>query len=298
MVSCTRFCREISYRLFGNGWTDWSNAQPSRLFAKKRSQKDDNLRFKRLASCLLVVLCVAATPKPSPKPSPKPPANALRINKDGTYTDKGVWLYGNAPDKYSYGPEVIGTNELLVMPEPSPPTGSAVAGVVVIRHAFDMLGYPMHIALVEKLFAAGYQVPISASQSGELWKYSYGDPIAAENLTTGGTRPPFKSFGPYPANAIPMDKAPEPEIQAAFTFAKNAMNQISNLPASQKDLSNYGALFIDDGTTVWVEFGPRFGVNETPHLGCQTQLGRDMVFGYNKTQTNAKGSVGKFLQCF
>ena len=256
------------------------------------------MRLKRLACSFLVVLCIGATPKPTPKASPKTTAKGLAINQNGTYADKGMWLYGNEPGKYGYGPAVVGTNELLVMPDPSPPAGSVLAGVVLIRHSFDTLGYPMHIALVEKLFAASYQITISASQDAELWKYVYGDPIANETLTTGGTRPPFKSFGPYHADAVPFDKAPEPDIQAAFNFAKAALNSIRNLPASQKSLTNYGVLFIDDGDTVWVEFGPRFGPNEAAHLGCQTQLGRDMVFGYNKTQANAKGAVGKFLQCF
>ena len=70
------------------------------------------------------------------------------------------------------------------------------------------------------------------------------------------------------------------------------------MPAAQKDLANYGVLFVDDGNTVWVEFGPRFAPDEAPHLGCQTQLGRDMVFGYYKKQTDTQGKSGKFLQCF
>jgi hypothetical protein len=70
------------------------------------------------------------------------------------------------------------------------------------------------------------------------------------------------------------------------------------MPESQKNLGNYGVLFVDDGNTIWVEFGPRFAVNERPHLGCQTQLGRDMVFGFNKKQVDDEGTSGKFLQCF
>jgi hypothetical protein len=40
-----------------------------------------------------------------------------------------------------------------------------------------------------------------------------------------------------------------------------------------------------------------FGPGEAPHLGCRTQLGRDMVFGYNK-KAQSDRSTGKFLQCF
>ncbi len=239
---------------------------------------------------LAVLAAVALADSPVGKP--------LVINESGTYVDKGVWLYRTAAGKYSFGPAVIGTNETLVMPSPSPEPGGAVAGVEIIRHSFDTLGYPMRIALVEKLFAGSYQITINASNNGDLWKYEYGDPVVNEAPISGKTRAAFKAWGPYHADAVPLAQAPEPEIQAAFDFGKDALNSIGNLPSSQKTLSNYGVLFIDDGNTVWVEFGPRFAPDEAPHLGCQTQLGRDMVFGYNKKQTDNPGKSGKFLQCF
>ncbi|HEY6326314.1 MAG TPA: hypothetical protein VIW73_07385 [Candidatus Cybelea sp.] len=226
-----------------------------------------------------------------------PVGKPLAINESGTYQDKGVWLYRTAAGRYGFGPAVVGTNETLVMPAPSPEPGGAVAGVEIIRHPFDTLGYPMRMALVEKLFAASYQITLNASNNGDLWKYDYANPIQDEQPISGKSRVAFKAWGPFHAQAVPLADAPEPEIQTAFDFAKGALQSIGNLPDSQKSLANYGVLFIDDGSTVWVEFGPRFGANEAPHLGCQTQLGRDMVFGYNKKQPN-QGTSGKFLQCF
>ncbi len=224
----------------------------------------------------------------------------LVINASGTFADKGVWLYRGADGKFGFGPATIGTNELLVMPSPAPPPGGAVAGVEILRHPLDTLGYPLHIALVEKLFAASYQIAISAGNgnNGELWKYEYGDPVQNEEPVAGGTAPAVKAWGPFHADSVPLAQAPEPDMAAAFNFAKGALNSIGNMPAPQKNLGNYGVLFVDDGNTVWVELGPRFGANEAPHLGCQTQLGRDMVFGFTKKQTDDKGTAGKFLQCF
>jgi hypothetical protein len=226
-----------------------------------------------------------------------PVGKPLVINESGTYQDKGVWLYRTAAGTYSFGPAVIGTNETLVMPSPSPEPGGTAVGVEIIRHPFDTLGYPMRIALVEKLFAAFYQTSISASDNGDLWTYQYGDPIVNETRVSGKSRAAFRAWGPFHADAVPLAQAPEPEIQAAFDFAKGALNSIGNLPEAQKQLGGYGVLFIDDGSTVWVEFGPRFGADEAPHLGCQTRLGRDMVFGFDKKQST-QGKSGKFLQCF
>ena len=244
---------------------------------------------------LIAALCVGlGAVAPADSPALKP----LAINAAGTFQDKGLWLYRSADGKFGFGPATIGTNELLVMPSPSPSAGGALAGVEVIRHPLDTLGYPLHIALVEKLFAASYQTTINAGNKGELWKYEYGDPVQNEAPVAGGTAPAVKAWGPFHADAVPLAQAPQPDIAPAFAFAKGALNSIGNLPASQKDLANYGVLFVDDGNTIWVELGPRFGPNEAPHLGCQTQLGRDMVFGFDKKQPDDQGKSGKFLQCF
>lgn len=246
--------------------------------------------FLVVATLCLSVEAVALADSPSGKP--------IVINEFGAYADKAVWLYRTAKGLYDFGSGIDGTNELLVMPSPAPEPGGAVAGVEIIRHPFDTLGYPLHIALVEKLFAASYQTAIDASDLGHIWQYEYGDPIYAEKPITGETTSAFRSWGPFHADTLPLSQAPEPEIRAAFAFAKNALNSIGNLPAAQKELGNYGVLFIDDGSTVWVEFGPRFAPDEPPHLGCQTKLGRDMVFGFNKKQPDSSGTSGKFLQCF
>jgi hypothetical protein len=137
----------------------------------------------------------------------------------------------------------------------------------------------LHIALVEKLFAASYQTAIYAFDNGQLWSHGYGEPVANERPVAGGSRPAFKVWGPFHADAVP------------FT-------SINNMPESQKVLANYGVLFTDDGNTIWVELGPRFGPDEAPHLGCQTQLGRDIVFGFNEKPSDSQGTSGKFLQCF
>lgn len=227
-----------------------------------------------------------------------PTTKPLVVNPSGTFEDKGLWQYRTSNGLYGFGTAVLGTNETLAMPPPSPEPGGAVAGAEILRHPFDTLGYPLHIALVEKLFAASYQTSIIASDNtGVLWQHEYGSPVFDEKPLSATIQTTFKSWGPYHADAVPVSQAPEPDIQAAFSFAKGALNSISNLPDSQKNLANYGVLFVDDGTTVWVEFGPRFAPTEAPHLGCQTQLGRDMVFGFIKKQSG-DGKSGQFLQCF
>jgi hypothetical protein len=265
------------------------------------------------AFAALVVLCLgsaiaavaqspAATGTPLPSPSPAatfPPGySPVVLNEHGTYVDAAAWMYKGADGLFSNGPAVKGTNESLPMPSPEPSAGATLAGVTLIRHRFDTLGYPLHIALIEKLFAAAYQIPIFVAWNGELWKHDAGDPIAQEEPVSRTSRPAFKYWGPFHADEIPFDKAPEPELQSAFAFAKSMMSSIRNMPESQKDLGNYGVFFVDDGQVVWVELGPRFGPDEAPHLGCQTQLGRDMVIGYDKKQPSGAGRVGKFLQCF
>jgi hypothetical protein len=241
-----------------------------------------------LAACVLAC-CVPALGLADATPAP----NALRINAQGPFSDLGVWIYRGADGKFSYGKGVLGTNERLVMPLPQPSPGGAVSAVTIIRHKFDTLGYPMHVALVEKLFAQAFQGSIFSSRDVTMWEYDYHDPMTKEKTSDAGAVPPkFAASGPFSATGdIP------PEMQAAFAFAVGAMKSIVNLPDDQKDLKNYGVLFVDDGQTIWVELGPRFGPAETAHLGCQTLLGRDMVFGYDKKQS-AGSQTGKFLQCF
>ena len=126
------------------------------------------MSMKAFLACFLVALCLglSAAALADAPPNGKP----LVINEFGTYQDRAVWLYRTADRKYSFGrPAVIGTNETLVMPSPSPEPGGAVFGVEILRHPFDTLGYPLHIALVEKLFAASYQIAIDADNNGAIW---------------------------------------------------------------------------------------------------------------------------------
>lgn len=249
-------------------------------------------------AALLAAVCLALPIAAAGAPPNVFGVNTLRINATGVYRDRATWLYRTAQGTFSFGATIDGTNETLVMPAPSPQPGGTVVGVELLRHGFDTLGYPMHISLAEKLFAASYQVGIDAGRPGDLWAYAYGDAVTSERpIADVRSRAAFKAWGPFHADAVPLAQSPEPEITAAFDVAKDALNAIVNLPDAQKDMANYGVLFIDDGTTVWVEFGPRFGPQEAPHLGCQTQLGRDMVIGYLKKQTPG-GQLGKFLQCF
>ncbi|MGA8100409.1 MAG: hypothetical protein WB810_17275, partial [Candidatus Cybelea sp.] len=153
-----------------------------------------------------VMFAVACADAPLGKP--------LVINKPGSFQDQAVWLYRTADGKHSFGPATKGTNENLVMPSPSPEPGGAVEGVEIGRHPFDTLGYPMHVALVEKMFAASYKVRIYASDNGQIWVYEYGDPVANEATITKSSRSAFKAWGPFHADAVPLAQAPELEIQS------------------------------------------------------------------------------------
>ncbi len=245
------------------------------------------MRATLCAAAALVALAVGAGA------AARADAPALTISTTGA-PETGSFMYVTAAGSIVNGPSTTGTNQVLTMPSPSPDAGSTLAGIQIVRHSYDTLGYPLHVALVEKLYAAQYQVPIYATNNDEIWRYDYGAPIAAEQRTKGTSgRPAFKVFGPYHADAtLPA------EVQPAFAYASNALKAIANLPASQKDLANYGVFFVDDGKTMWVEFGPRFGPGETPHLGCQTQVGRDMVFGYDEKAGASGTAPPKFLQCF
>lgn len=217
----------------------------------------------------------------------------LRINAQGTFTDLGIWIYQTQDGKFGFSDATVGSNERLVMPTPTLPTGASIAGVMIKRHHSDTMGYPLHVALIEKLYAQSNSIEVTADNDGELWEYKPGNPAQQETMVSGKGRPPFTSSGPFPADGAIPDG-----MRAAYTFAKGAMASIENLPDSQKDLRNYVVLFVVAGDTTWVEFGPRFGSGETPHLGCQTLVGRDMVFGYDTNQSKQNETVGKFLQCF
>lgn len=247
-----------------------------------------------LAFAVATVPVSGASPAASPSVTPRSIDSApVRINERGDFPDAAVWMYRLPDGRYVNGPGIKGTNESIVLPSPAPGPGSALAGVTLVRHHFETLGYPMHIGLVEKLFAVASGVPIFVSDAFGLWEYQNGTPASQERgVKTSVTSARVEVIGPLPASGpIPA------EVTPAFEFAKHLVRSIPNLPANQKDMNAYVAFFVEGDDTIWVELGPRFGPGETPHLGCQTQLGRDMVIGFDRKQTSPI-STGKFLQCF
>jgi len=87
---------------------------------------------------------------------------------------------------------------------------------------------------------------LTTARRGE-GSYDFGSPVADEKAISGGQSETFKVWGAFHADAVPLAQAPEAEVQAAFDFAKGALTSIGNMPESQKDLANYGVLFVDDG---------------------------------------------------
>ncbi len=238
---------------------------------------------------LASILSIGATPRADTSA----PGGGLRINPNGTYGALGVWTYEYPNGTYSHGDVVVGTNETLIMPAPNPAPGSVLDGIFIKQHPFDTLGYPLHVSLVDKSFAQIKKLDVIVNENGETWTYSGGDPAAKETGGSGASSLAFRSVGPIPADGpIPS------ELQSAFAFAQHTMSSIENLPDAQKSLKNYSALFTITGDTVWVELGPAFANGEAPHVGCQTQLGRDMVFGYDAKATASGDVVSKWVQCF
>ena len=223
--------------------------------------------------------------------------SGIRINAQGTFTDVGVWMYRTDDNKYRNGDGVKGTNETLVMPSPSPQYGETLVGITHIHHERDAMGYPVHISLIEKAFANLHKVQFFSSGSTMLWQYDAGNPFGRETgVAKNPARPDplqdFKLTGPVPADA-PMP----PEYQDAVAYLKGALGSIENLPAAQKDLSNYVVMFAETNDTIWMEIAPNSAPGEAIHLGCQMQNGRDMVFGYQKKAPTRKHG-GPWIQCF
>jgi len=247
------------------------------------------LLVRSLVAAASIFLIGVATPQPSPSPF----AGGLRINEQGPFGALGIWMYKYPNGSYSHGAMIAGTNETLAMPASNPPPGSALAGIFIKSHPLDTLGYPMHVSLVDKFFAQIKKLDVVVDENGADWTYSSGDPATKETRGSGATPAAFRSVGPIPADGpIPV------ELQTAFSLAQHAMRSIENLPDAQKNLKNYSALFVITDNTVWVELAPAFASGEVPHAGCQTQLGRDMVFGYDAKGSAAGRAFGKWLQCF
>ena len=246
-------------------------------------------RLLRRSAAILVLGVLAIAPGALAVRAGLPP---VRINAEGTFKDVGVWIVQTADKKFRYLPGSIGTNENVAMPLPALQPGEALSASMRIRHGLQTYGYPMQLSMMEKLFATTNHVTAMDSIGENMRKYEPGTPFPQEVVVSGASPGRFTADGPMPANG-PIPAADKD----AFTYATGALSSIENLPADQKDLAHYAVMFIDDGTNIWVEFGPSFGPTEAPHLGCQTVEGRDMVFAYGKQMT-PQGRGGAFLQCF
>ncbi len=223
--------------------------------------------------------------------TPAYPQSFSLVIKDPPPIDAAAWIYqGNYG--LGFANVIQGTRERIdVLPPNIAATQSAV-GIELFRRSLDAAGYPMRISLVEKLFAATQKLEyVVLSTSEGAREYDTRQPAYSETVLHGPAAGAFRASGPVPANGPVIA-----EYQPALSYATRSLAQL-NLPADEKDLSHYVVMFIDTPSTTWIEFGPAFAPGETPHLGCQTQLGRDMVFGYAKDPAAGAGS-GPFIACF
>jgi hypothetical protein len=212
------------------------------------------------------------------------------INAQGPFPDGAVWIYETPQHTFGFTSLHKGTNEKIDVLPPDVPAGTKPASVELLRHQMDFEGYPLHISLVDKLFAQKEGVQITTSMGNDRREYDPGTSFGQEKILSGSGTQTFTLIGPMPADGqIPA------VYQEAFSYVKSVLGQL-NLPSQQKELANYGVMFVDTKDTTWVELAPVWGDDETPHLGCQTALGRDMVFGYRKNLPGGK-TGGALLQC-
>jgi hypothetical protein len=235
-------------------------------------------------------LLAAVVTTATPGPVQMVPAVNL-IDNHPIYTDSAVWIYqGNRG--YGYSAPINGTAERIDVLPPNVTAAQIVEALELFRHPMDFQGYPMRISLVDKLFAIDEKINYIIAPTAEGTRQYYTQKPAYDEQVLHGPGPgAFTASGPFPANGVIAD-----EYKPAFAYATKLLS-LANLPAGQKDLSHYGVMFIDTPTVTWIEFGPVFAPGETPHLGCQTQLGRDMVFAYEKNPADGKQG-GPFIQCF
>jgi hypothetical protein len=206
-------------------------------------------------------------------------------------------MYSDATGARSVSSPYEGTNEFLQLPSPSPPPGGAVVGIEILRHPGNRMGYPIHISMLAKTYARvnGLQVVYLADSATSLYRYDVAETVWNEHTVQGEDdhREVIATAGPISATA-----AVPPEYETTFDLAKADLDSSVNLPDAQKTLGNYNLGFVETRDMIWVEFEPHYGTSEDPHLGCQTQLGRDMVFGFKKTDLAQNKNASRFLQCF
>lgn len=233
-------------------------------------------------------------------PGPSATEAALQnpaINAQGTFTDRAGWVYLDASSTTSISPPYSGTNEFLQLPSPSPPSGGAVVGVEILRHPSDEMGYPVHISMLVKTYASmkALQMVYLADSATSLYRYDVAQTIWNQTAVRGvdNNKEVLGAIGPMAAESPAPDK-----YRTAADFAKLNLQAITNLPTAQKLLGNYDLGLVETKDMMWVEFEPHFGPSESPHLGCQTQLGRDMAFGFMKADLAQNRNASRFLQCF
>ncbi len=159
------------------------------------------------------------------------------------------------------------------------------------------MGYPVHISLLDKNFAEAKKLNVIylADSPSSLYRYTLGESNWHEYAVRGGDKSAtdFTGTGPIDAStSVPV------QYQTALDFARSRLQSIVNLPSSQKAMANYDVGLVETRDMIWVEFGPHYGAGEEPHLGCQTQVGRDMVFGFLKSDLAQGKNAPRFLQCF
>jgi hypothetical protein len=202
-----------------------------------------------------------------------------------------AWIYEG---RYGAGiaPFIAGSNERVnVLPSNLSAYEDPIA-IALFRGPFDFRSYPLRISLVDKLFTATQKLPRAIMYTAQdVRQYEPSKPAYDEMELRGPGAGAFTASGPFPANGPIIE-----QYQPAFRYAVDAMHYAA-LSSDQTDLSHYVVLFVDTPSVTWIEFGPAFAVNETPHFGCQTELGRDMVFAYRKAFAN-EPSTGPLLPCF
>ena len=215
---------------------------------------------------------------------------SIPVGAQGAFADVAVWFYKTPAGTLRNGPGIKGTDELVSVPPPRPQSGEAPVGITLIRHAIDFANYPLHISLVDKLFATRASIVLYVRTGDETRQYDAGAPAVTERIVDGPASTPFLGIPPIPAaGAIPN------EFKPAFAYAKSVLSR-TDLPDDQRDLRHYTVMFVDAPRTTWIELAPAWAANETPHLGCQTKLGRDMVIGFEKRRSNVHAAP--FIRCF
>jgi len=223
--------------------------------------------------------------------TPARPSSVNLAVKDPPSIDGAAWVYeGNYGT--GFAPIIQGSAERIDVLPPNVTNTENVLGIELFRRPFDYQGYPMRVSLVDKLFAMTQKLEyVVASTVDGAREYDTRRPAYEETVLHGPGAGDFRASGPVPANGPIIE-----QYQAAFSYAVRTLDRL-DVPSEQKDLSHYVVMFVDTPNTTWMEFGPAFAPGETPHLGCQTQLGRDMVFGYEKGGATEPQSA-PLIPCF